>query len=240
MPGKVIMKFVKSEKYDKEFLKQNMMGPNCIKLLESLTEGVDFPEGARVLDLGCGKGLTSIFLAKEYGVCVFATDLWITATENYLRFLEAGLDGKVIPIRAEAHSLPFADGYFDAAVCVDAYHYFGRDENYMDNFLAPLVKKGGFIGVCVPGLKEEQPCVPPKLTRFLSPEDFDTLHSRGWWENLLEKSKLIRLDSVLEYTSDEAWEDWLNCDHQYAVSDREMIKEGGGYFNFVSVTGRRL
>ena len=35
----------------------------------------------KILDLGCGKGLTSIFLAKEFGVQVYATDLWITAAE---------------------------------------------------------------------------------------------------------------------------------------------------------------
>ena len=32
--------------------------------------------GMRVLDLGCGKGLSSIFLAKEFGVQVWAADLW--------------------------------------------------------------------------------------------------------------------------------------------------------------------
>jgi len=31
--------------------------------------------GMRVLDLGCGTALTSIFLAREYDVEVWATDL---------------------------------------------------------------------------------------------------------------------------------------------------------------------
>jgi cyclopropane fatty-acyl-phospholipid synthase-like methyltransferase len=39
----------------------------------------------RVLDLGCERGLTSIFMAKEYDVIVFATGFWISATENYER-----------------------------------------------------------------------------------------------------------------------------------------------------------
>jgi cyclopropane fatty-acyl-phospholipid synthase-like methyltransferase len=38
-----------------------------------------------VLDLGCERGLTSIFQAKEYDAIVFATDLWISAAENYER-----------------------------------------------------------------------------------------------------------------------------------------------------------
>ncbi|MCO5383400.1 MAG: hypothetical protein NHB15_16095 [Methanosarcina barkeri] len=52
----------KSSKYDTYFVKENMMGP-----------------------LDCGRGITSIVLAKEYDVNVFATDLWIGATENYER-----------------------------------------------------------------------------------------------------------------------------------------------------------
>jgi len=85
------MRFIKSEKYDKAFLKKNMMGPNSIKLLEALTEGMEFTKGGRVLDLGCGAGLTSIFLAKEFGVKVFATDLWISASDNYQRLRKPGL-----------------------------------------------------------------------------------------------------------------------------------------------------
>ena len=65
------MKFERSNKYDKTFLKENMMGPNCLKLLEEILEQTEPEAGMRVLDLGCGKGLTSLFLAKEYGATVF-------------------------------------------------------------------------------------------------------------------------------------------------------------------------
>lgn len=97
------MKFIKSAQYDKQFLLDNMMGPNALKILEELTVGLDLHPGMKVLDLGCGKGLTSIFLAKEFGVQVYATDLWITATENYERFKSLGLD-ELIPYHADAQS----------------------------------------------------------------------------------------------------------------------------------------
>ena len=67
-----MMKFVKSNKYDKDFVKENMMGPNSMKILEEMTAGIEFHEGMCVLDLGCGRGLTSIFMAKELGVTVYA------------------------------------------------------------------------------------------------------------------------------------------------------------------------
>jgi cyclopropane fatty-acyl-phospholipid synthase-like methyltransferase len=75
------MQYPKTAKYDKQFVNDNLMGPNALKMVEELTLNLNLLPGMRVLDLGCGKGLTSIFLAKEFGVQVFATDLWITARE---------------------------------------------------------------------------------------------------------------------------------------------------------------
>lgn len=124
------MDFPRTEKYDKNFLKKNMMGPNSIMILEELLKDVPLKPEMRVLDLGCGNGLTSIFLAKEYGVQVFALDLWISATDNYRRFQETGVGQSVIPIHADAHDMPFADGFFDAVISVDAYHYVGNNDTF--------------------------------------------------------------------------------------------------------------
>jgi cyclopropane fatty-acyl-phospholipid synthase-like methyltransferase len=175
--GQVMLK--KSRKYDTDFLKENMLGPNSMKIVEELSESLKLEKDMRVLDLGCRRGLTSIFLAKEYGVTVFATDLWISATDNYGRIKSMGLEDKVIPIHAEAHDLPFANEFFDVAICVDAYHYFGVEEDYLAKYFSPFVKKGGQIGVAVPGLKEEfTNGVPAKL----QPYWFDDMnfHSCDW------------------------------------------------------------
>ena len=67
--------------------------------------------------------MSSIFLAKEFDLQVWATDLWISATDNYQRICEAGLEDRVFPIHADAHALPFADEFFDAIVSLDSYHY---------------------------------------------------------------------------------------------------------------------
>jgi len=41
--------------------------------------------------MGCGTAMTSIFLAKEFGVQVWANDLWISATDNFRRNPTSGL-----------------------------------------------------------------------------------------------------------------------------------------------------
>lgn len=46
------------------------------------------PNHSFVCDLGSGQGLTSVFLAKEYGLKVYATDLWSNSEENR-RFFDA-------------------------------------------------------------------------------------------------------------------------------------------------------
>ncbi len=69
-----------------------------------------------------GTALTSTFLAREYDVQVWAVDLWTKPTENWQRIQEGGLAGQVHPIYADARSLPFAEGFFDAIVSLGAFH----------------------------------------------------------------------------------------------------------------------
>ena len=235
------MNYPKSNKYDKQFLKENMMGPNCIKLLEELTSTLPLKKGMRVLDLGCGKGLTSIFLAKEFGVKVFATDLWITATENYNRFKEFGLEDEIIPIHANALNMPYAEDYFDAIISVDAYHYFGRDPKYMD-ILASFIKKDGIVAISVPGLKyEKHDPIPEEMLISWTPEELDTMPSCNWWKNLLEQSNDVAIDSITEMENlEECWNDWLECDNEYAKNDVASMRAGAGkYMNFISIIGRK-
>ena len=129
------------EKYRELFTKEYLMGPNSIRLLDELLTKYPLPEGGCVMDLGCGKGITSLFLAKEGKVIVFATDLWISATENAKRFEQWGVSDRIIPIHADANSLPYAQEYFDAVVSIDAYHYFGAKKGVFEDKILPYIKK---------------------------------------------------------------------------------------------------
>lgn len=179
------------QNYGDFFEKNTMAGPNALWLIEILCEKLDLKPGMKVLDMGCGKGLTSIFLAKEYGVTVFANDLWINPTENYKRFEEIGVSDKVFPIRAEAHSLPYANEFFDVALSIDAYHYFGTDETYFPSVYSKLVKKGGQFGMISPGLTREfQNGLPTSMEAHWEPEMY-TFHSAKWWEDLWQKTGYV-------------------------------------------------
>ena len=58
-------RFPLSSKYDTEWVLKNEMGPHPLWLTEWLCQEMHLEPGMRVLDMGCGKAITSIFLARE-------------------------------------------------------------------------------------------------------------------------------------------------------------------------------
>ena len=113
-----------SEKYKKYFTDEYLMGPNSIRILEELLE--TFPlqkkEENKILDLGCGTGLTSLYLAKETKARIYAVDLWVKEEENRKRFQDWKMEERMIPLCRDANNLEFDKGYLHADVSVDGYH----------------------------------------------------------------------------------------------------------------------
>jgi len=140
------------------------MGPSVLWFTEALTQVLPLEPGMRVLDLGCGSAISSIFLAREFGVQVWAADLWIDPSSNQSRIDEAGVSDRVFPIEAEAHTLPFARASFDAIVSIDAYHYFGTDVRYL-SYLAQFLQPGGQVGIVVPGNAIDPDDLSPRCRR---------------------------------------------------------------------------
>ena len=237
------MKYIKSEKYNTPELMAKIMGPNPIKLEEELLINNKIPEGAVVCDLGSGQGLTSVFLAKEYGFKVYAADLWSDPDENRKFFDSMGADrGKIIPVKADATDLPFEKDFFDAVVTTDSYNYFGRDENYLDDKLLPFVKSGGYIYISIPGMKKDcHDNLPKELLLSWTPEQLEYMRDTTYWRTVTGKCRGAELITVEEMESnDEVWADWLAQDNEYAIGDRKSMNAGAGkYLNFIKIVLRK-
>jgi cyclopropane fatty-acyl-phospholipid synthase-like methyltransferase len=233
-----------SSSYDPVWVLDNLMGPNALWLAESLTQVMDLQPGMRILDMGCGKAISSIFLAKEFGVKVWANDLWISATENWSRILAANLQDQVCPIHAEAHDLPYAEGFFDALVSFDAYHYFGTNDLYL-GYYASFVKPGGLIGIVVPGVQTE---FAEKLPEHLA-EDWDwefwSFHSPEWWKRLWNRTGKVNVTHA-DMVPDgwRQWHLWLQVCQQigYPMDQKELAmleRDAGRFLGFSRVVAQR-
>jgi len=233
------MQYPLSEKYDTPALMQKIMGPNPLKLTEELLTGHRIKKGGTVCDLGSGQGLTSVFLAKEYGFRVYAADLWSDPDENRLFFADMGLDEtRITPVKADATALPFKKAFFDAVVSTDSYNYFGRDPAYLDAKLLPFVKSGGYLYIAVPGMKKDlHGHLPPELLLSWTPEQLDYLHDATFWADVVGRCRGAAVLEVAEMQSnEEVWADWLRQENEYAVGDRRAMEAGSGkYLNFVKI-----
>lgn len=238
------MNYVLSKKYDTEELQSKIMGPNPVKLEEELLLGNKIPKGAKVCDLGSGQGLTSVFLAKEYGFRVYAADLWSDPEENRKFFDSMGLDkDQIIPVKADATDLPFDKNFFDAVVSTDSYNYFGRDESYLDGKLLPFLRSGGYIYIAIPGMKKDcHDNLPPELLLSWTPEQMDYMHDSDYWLKTVSACRGAEVLEVSEMESnEEVWADWLKQDNEYAIGDRKSMEAGAGkYLNFIKIVLRKI
>ena len=227
-----------------ELLKATMMGPNAMRISEGMASHLTIKKGMRILDLGCGMGLSTLFLAQNFGADVFAADLWISPTENYERFKSVGIDDRAIPVSVDAtKGLPFAHRYFDVLFSVDSYHYFGDTEEMLPA-LIPFVKKGGYMAVAIPGLKFEfGENVPDEMKPWWSDVEIArTIRSLDWWKDLWSKADGIEIVDIREMDCcKQAWDEWLTGYIPEAAEDIPMMEaEGGKYFNLIQMIAKVL
>lgn len=238
------MEYTRSKAYDTPALQSKIMGPNPVKLEEELLVDHRIPAGAVVCDLGSGQGLTSVFLAKEYGFTVYAADLWSDPQENRVFFREMGLtDEQIIPVKADATDLPFEKEFFDAVVTTDSYNYFGRNPHYLDDKLLLFVKRGGYIYIAIPGMKRDcHDHLPPELLLSWTPEQLDYMHDTAYWSDMVRQCRGAEVLCVAEMeANEEVWADWLRQENPYAIGDRRSMEAGGGkYLNFIKIVLRRV
>ncbi len=243
--------FPRSRDYDHDWMLDNQMGPNALWLTEWLCNGLELKPGMRVLDLGCGRAMSSVFLAREFGVSVWAADLWIGPERNQARAEAAGVGDRVTALRMEAHAIPFATAFFDAVVSVDSYQYFGTDVLYL-NYLSRFVRTGGQFGVVVPGLM--QPIEREVPNHLLQPQ----ANGKPFWEadcwsfNTVEfwRTHWSRCDAVTAVAVDslpDGWRHWRDFEQALESSGKGVFpsdvealeRDQGRYIGLVRMLARR-
>ncbi len=233
--------FPRTSAYHPEWIKAGMSGgANPLWVAEWLTSALDLKPGMRVLDLGCGRAMSSIFLRREFGVQVWAADLWFNPTENLHRVRDAGVEDGVFPLRCQARDLPFANEFFDAVISVDSFFYYGTDDHYL-NYVVRLLKPGGTLAIAGAAvLKEFDGRLPEHLRAWWSNEMW-CLHSAGWWRRHWERTGLV--DVELADAMPDGWERWLDWHHTVCPDNTAEIDaitaDRGEWMGYVRCVARR-
>jgi SAM-dependent methyltransferase len=214
-------RYPRSSGYDPQWLRALDMGPHPLWPLEDLLPALRLRPGERVLDLGCGKGASSVFLAREADVEVVAVDRWTPESELRTVMEAAEVADRVDVCQADARDLPFPDDEFDAVVSIDAFEYFGTDVQLLPALLRVL-KPGGRIAMSTPALKVD-PYLhdPPEQVSTLIGWEAAAWHAPDWWRRHWELSGLV--EEVTARMQPGSRDDWMRWARATGAGDGDPL-----------------
>jgi ubiquinone/menaquinone biosynthesis C-methylase UbiE len=100
----------------------------------------------KVLDIGCGKGHTSVYLAKKYGCQVFGIDILEESIEEAKKYALKHRVSHLVNFKvADAHNLPFDNGEFDITFS-EAVLILTNDKHKVIKEASRVLKQGGKSG----------------------------------------------------------------------------------------------
>jgi cyclopropane fatty-acyl-phospholipid synthase-like methyltransferase len=231
-----------SSKYDTGWVVGLDMGPNPLWQLEDLLSDLRLQPGQKVLDLGCGKGATSVFLVKECAVDVVAFDLWVPEDELRKNLHAAGVADRATAVHGSARELPFHDDEFDAIISVDAFEYFGTDVRFLPDLLR-ILRPGGWLGMTTPALRDDPYQVqPPAHVTDLVGWEAAGWHAPDWWVTHWQLSGLVdNVNARMQKGGREDWLIWsraLGEDQDGAVT-RMLLADTEGQIGFALVSATK-
>ena len=234
-------------RYPVDWLLDLDMGPNPIRLLEQLLDGMPIERGSRVLDLGCGRGATSVFLARELECEVIAVDLWVDPAEAQAVFDSAEVTQRVRAVQADVRELPVPEASVDAVVSIDAWEYFGADDAVLAE-VARVLRPRGRLGMVTPALRTEpigSDSIPDHVRAVVGDEALQW-HRPEWWAQQWTASG--RFDDIRSGFAADGWSDWLGWERMVRARDGDaadtrvvdmLERDGGRQLGFAVVAGRR-
>jgi 2-polyprenyl-3-methyl-5-hydroxy-6-metoxy-1,4-benzoquinol methylase len=185
---------------------------SCTKeLLESLADTIRDIKPKRVLDLGCGSGGLSIWLAKVCGCTVVGLDRSFAAIEFARERAEKqGLCEKVSFEVASFEDIKKLAGSFDMVVSIDALP-FAKDECSVLTDLHQCLNKGGQLVFTTRAPLDDS----PKFNRLGKA-----------WSKALTASGFGNPVEVMERTG--VSEYWASIYHEWIVNESRLRKELSG------------
>jgi ubiquinone/menaquinone biosynthesis C-methylase UbiE len=131
-------------------------------------DGLKLPVHGRVLEVGCGAGLTSVELARR-GFAVDATDTVPDMIELTRRHAaQANVSARLQTSLSDIHALEFEDQTFDAVVALGVLPWLHSPQTAMHE-LARVLKPGAHLVVSANNVDRLPYLIDPKYNRALKP-----------------------------------------------------------------------
>ena len=165
-----------------------------------LVELCRIPQARNVLEIGCGVGATTCYLAREYDCRIVGVDIRESMIARcHERAHREGVADKVEFRVADAQDLPFEDAQFDVVFC-ESVVTFIEDKQEVASEFARVVKPGGYVGLNEEiWLKPPRPGLAEQIGRMWDVEP--EIPTAAGWHALLEAAGLQDL-VVQTYTFD--------------------------------------
>ena len=151
------------------------------KATRELIELCHIDKGKYVLDVGCGVGVTSCYIARRYGCRVVGVDISERMIErSNERARREGVEDSVEFRAADVQDLPFEDDLFDAVIG-ESITAFPEDKQRTVNEYVRVTKPGGYVGLNESTWMKTP--VPAELVEWVSQDlsaNAEALASDGW------------------------------------------------------------
>jgi tocopherol O-methyltransferase len=119
-----------------------------VKLVERLAQRAGIPPHARVLDVGCGLGGSSLWLARNLGCSVMGVSISpVQVASAAGRARAEGLDDRVQFKVFDARALDLIDESFDAVWVVECSEHLSDKARFIHD-CAGVLKPGGTLALC--------------------------------------------------------------------------------------------
>jgi ubiquinone/menaquinone biosynthesis C-methylase UbiE len=162
---------------------------------EVALELLDLPPGSRVIDVGCGIGSFSALLAAR-SLDVVGADV----SEKNVELVRRRYP-QIEAVRADAQALPFEDGSFDGAVCMEVLEHVEDDREALGE-LRRVLRDGAPLVVSVPNLAAPLPLLERLPWRSIHEQEGPERHVRdGYFAAQLEQLLVGRGFEVESRTS---------------------------------------
>jgi SAM-dependent methyltransferase len=209
--------------YSNRQIYENFIGCGGLYLATKMIRLMSLKKDAIVLDLGCGMGASSIYLAKNFNIKVISVDLWNSPNFLLEKSYKLGYSQKIFPLQFDiTKNIPFASNYFDAIFCMNSLFMFGEEKDFLKRLFRTL-KANGIIYIGSEGFNKhpDYDNIPDVYNFEWSWDVWNMCYSKyrsvDWW-----RSRILST-GVLDISYCEELSDGRNLFEDFALNYYEYI-----------------